>query len=119
VRRYIKPTTLDRAFNTFVQLLTKLGVSVYGSRVLVVRGRKSGEWRTVSANLPTHEGERHLVAPRGETEWVRNLGVAGGGELWRGRMREDFSPSSLPTPRSRRSSGSMPKKGIAARNARV
>jgi hypothetical protein len=86
VRRCIKPTTLDRVFNTFIQLLTKLGVSVYGSRVLAVRGRKSGEWRTVPVNLLTHE--RYLVAPRGETEWVRNLRVAGGGELWLGRTRE-------------------------------
>jgi deazaflavin-dependent oxidoreductase (nitroreductase family) len=87
-RRYIKPTTLDRAFNTFIQLLTKLGVSVYGSRVLAVRGRKSGDWRTVPVNLLTHEGERYLVAPRGETEWVRNIRAAGGGELWLGRTRE-------------------------------
>ena len=86
--RYIKPTTLDRAFNAFLQLLTKLGISVYGSRVLAVRGRKSGEWRTIPVNLLTHEGERYLVAPRGETEWVRNIRVAGGGELWLGRTRE-------------------------------
>jgi deazaflavin-dependent oxidoreductase (nitroreductase family) len=87
-RRYIKPTALDRAFNTFLQLLTKLGVSVYGSRVLAVRGRKSGEWRTVPVNLLIHQGERYLVAPRGETEWVRNIRAAGGGELWLGRTRE-------------------------------
>jgi len=87
-QRYIKPTTLDRAFNALPQLLTKLGFSVYGSRVLAVRGRKSGEWRTVPVNLLTHEGERYLVAPRGETEWVRNIRAAGGGELRLGREHE-------------------------------
>ena len=87
-QRYIKPTRLDRAFNALLQLLTKLGVSVYGSRELAVRGRKSGEWRTVPVNLLIHEGARYLVAPRGETEWVRNIRAAGGGELRLGQKRE-------------------------------
>jgi deazaflavin-dependent oxidoreductase (nitroreductase family) len=87
-RRYIEPTALDRAFNGLIQLLTALGISVYGSRVLAVRGRKSGAWRTVPVNLLVHEGERYLVAPRGETEWVRNIRAAGGGELRLGRRRE-------------------------------
>ena len=87
-QRYVKPTSVDRAFNAVVRLLTELGVSVYGSRVLAVRGRKSGDWRTVPVNLLIHEGERYLVAPRGETEWVRNIRVAGGGELRIGRTRE-------------------------------
>ena len=87
-RRYLKPTTLDRAFNAVVQLLTTLGISVYGSAVLAVRGRKSGEWRTVPVNVLTMAGERYLVAPRGETEWVRNIRAAGTGELRRGSRRE-------------------------------
>ena len=89
-RRYIQLTALDRAFNAVLNLLTSLGISVYGSRVLAVRGRKSGEWRTVPVNLLPHEGQHYLVAPRGETEWVRNLRVAGGGELRLGRRREPF-----------------------------
>ena len=87
-RRYVRPTAPDRAFNGLIQLITRLGISVYGSRVLAVRGRKTGEWRTVPVNLLTHEGERYLVAPRGETEWVRNMRAAGGGELRLGRTRE-------------------------------
>jgi deazaflavin-dependent oxidoreductase (nitroreductase family) len=87
-RRYLKPTRVDRLFNGLVQALTRLGVSLYGSRVLAVRGRKSGEWRTVPVNLLTHDGERYLVAPRGDTEWVRNIRAAGGGELRIGKSRE-------------------------------
>lgn len=87
-RRYVRPTRIDRAFNTLIGLLTSLGVSVYGARVLAVRGRKTGEWRTVPVNVLTHAGERYLVAPRGETEWVRNIRVAGGGELRLGSKRE-------------------------------
>jgi len=88
MKRYVRPTAVDRAFNALIALLTKLGVSVYGSRVLAVRGRKSGEWRTVPVNLLVHEGDRYLVAPRGETEWVRNIRAAGGGELRLGRTSE-------------------------------
>jgi len=32
-------------FNRIVAAMTRMGVSVYGSRVLEVRGRRSGEWR--------------------------------------------------------------------------
>jgi hypothetical protein len=32
-------------------------------------------------------GQRYLVAPRGDTQWVRNLRAAGRGELrWRSRI---------------------------------
>ena len=32
-------------FNRLVAALTRVGVSVYGSRVLELKGRKPGEWR--------------------------------------------------------------------------
>jgi len=60
-------------FNGLVAVLTRLGLSVLGSRVLEVRGRKTGQPRQVPVNLLSLEGERYLVAARGETEWVRNL----------------------------------------------
>ena len=44
--RYLAPTGMDRVFNSTVAALTRAGISVMGSRVLAVRGRKSGEWRT-------------------------------------------------------------------------
>jgi len=75
-------------FNPIVAGLTRLGVSVVGSRILRVRGRTSGEWRSVPVNLLTFEGERYLVAPRGETQWVKNVRKAGGGELQLGRKTE-------------------------------
>jgi deazaflavin-dependent oxidoreductase (nitroreductase family) len=65
-------------------------VSVWGSRELRVRGRKSGEWRTTPVNLLSIESQRYLVAPRGATQWVRNLRVAGEGELRVGRRIEPF-----------------------------
>ncbi|MEU4840029.1 nitroreductase/quinone reductase family protein [Nocardia testacea] len=90
--RYLAPTGFDPIFNRLANLLPKLGISVAGSRLLAVRGRKSGEWRTTMVNLMTAaDGQRYLVAPRGHTQWVRNLRVAGTGELRLGRRTEVFS----------------------------
>jgi deazaflavin-dependent oxidoreductase (nitroreductase family) len=89
--RYLRPGRGDLIFNGVVAGLTRLGVSVWGSRVLAVRGRSSGEWRTVPVNLLTLDGERYLVAPRGVTQWVRNLRAAGGGELRVGWRTEAFT----------------------------
>ncbi len=77
-------------FNGLVAFATRLGLSVMGSRVLRVRGRKTGEWRSTPVNLLSLEGERYLVAPRGETQWVRNMRVVGGGELLLGKNTEPF-----------------------------
>jgi deazaflavin-dependent oxidoreductase (nitroreductase family) len=82
-------------FNSTVAALTKFGISIWGSRVLYVRGRTSGEWRTNPVNVLTHDGHRFLVAPRGQTQWVRNLRVAGGGELKVGRRVERFTATEL------------------------
>ena len=90
--RYVRAGRATSVFNEIVAWLTRRGLSVWGSRVLAVRGRRSGEWRTTPVNLLTHEGERYLVAPRGHTQWVRNLRAAGGtGELRVGRRVEAFT----------------------------
>jgi deazaflavin-dependent oxidoreductase (nitroreductase family) len=80
-----------RVFNPAVAGLTRLGVSVAGSRVLEVRGRKSGEWRQTPVNLLSFEGARYLVAPRGSTQWVKNLRVTPEGRLTVGRRTEMFT----------------------------
>jgi deazaflavin-dependent oxidoreductase (nitroreductase family) len=94
-QRNITPGRVDHVFNATVQWLTRRGISVMGSRVLAVRGRSSGEWRTVPVNLLTIDGERYLVAPRGHTQWVRNMRAAGGGELRLGRGVEAFTVEEL------------------------
>lgn len=93
--RYIEPKRSDGIMNKTVTGLCRLGVSLWGSRVLAVRGRTSGQWRTNPVNLMTFEGERYLVAARGHTQWVRNLRVAGGGELRLGRRAEAFTAVEL------------------------
>jgi len=76
--------------NRVVVFLTRHGVSILGSRVLAVRGRSSGEWRTTPVNLLDHDGRRYLVSARGEGQWVRNLRAAGTGELRVGSRAESF-----------------------------
>jgi deazaflavin-dependent oxidoreductase (nitroreductase family) len=95
-RRYVEPGWFTRnVFNRAIALLTRTGVSVLGSRELRVRGRKSGEWRSTPVNLLSLAGEHYLVAPRGETQWVRNLRFAGGGELRVGRRIQAFQATEL------------------------
>jgi deazaflavin-dependent oxidoreductase (nitroreductase family) len=97
VAHYKKPGWFTRnVFNRVVALLTRAGISVWGSRELRVRGRTSGEWRTTPVNLLTLDGQQFLVAPRGETQWVKNLRVAGTGELRVGRRTETFTATEVP-----------------------
>jgi F420H(2)-dependent quinone reductase len=88
---YRRPGWFDlKLQNPAIAALTRAGISVWGSRLLRVRGRTSGEWRTAPVNVLTFEGQRYLVAPRGQTQWVRNLRVAGSGELLLGKRAEPF-----------------------------
>ena len=82
-------------FNRFVAWLTRRGVSVWGSRVLAVRGRKSGQWRTTPVNLLTLDGKQYLVAPRGHVQWTHNMRAAGGGELHLGKHVDTFTAAEV------------------------
>ena len=82
-------------FNRLVAGLTRAGISVMGSRVLEVPGRKTGEPRRTPVNLLEYDGARYLVSPRGHTQWVRNLRVSGQGRLWLGRRSETFTATEL------------------------
>jgi deazaflavin-dependent oxidoreductase (nitroreductase family) len=82
-------------FNKLVAALAKAGISIMGSRILSVRGRKSGEWRSNPVNLLVVDGERYLVAPRGHVQWVRNLRASTEGRLRIGRQVETFRADEL------------------------
>ena len=83
-------------FNPLIAAVTRLGISVAGSRVLEVRGRTSGELRRTPVNLLTLGDVRYLVAPRGNTQWVRNLRASGTGRLLVGRRGETFTATEIP-----------------------
>jgi hypothetical protein len=94
---YRAPGWLTRQLmNRAVRGLTRLGVSVWGSRVLEVPGRRTGAIQRVPVNLLEHAGRRHLVAPRGETQWVRNVRANGGRlDLVLGRRRSHVVATEL------------------------
>ena len=94
--RYIPPSRSAAVMNWAIRHLVRLGVSVWGARELRLRGRKSGEIRSNVVNLLDLDGAQYLVAPRGTTEWVKNLRAAGGGELRVGRRVETFDADELP-----------------------
>ncbi len=94
--RYLQPGWFTQhVLNRSIGRLARLGVAPKGLRQLAVRGRSSGEWKTVPVNLLELDGDRYLVAPRGLTQWVRNIRVAGGGELRLGRAVEPIAVTEL------------------------
>ena len=108
--RYVPPVArMDRWSQVAVRWLAERGVSVMGSRVLVVPGRKSGTPRRVVVNLMPLDGERYLVSPRGNTQWVRNVRAAGGGELGLGRRTEQVVLTELPVERARPGPARLPR----------
>jgi deazaflavin-dependent oxidoreductase (nitroreductase family) len=96
--RYVRIGNLTRSANYLVGWLAGRGVSLRGSRILAVRGRTSGIWRTTPVNPLSFDGNRYLVSPRGHTQWVRNLRAAGGGELRVGQRTEPFTATELADP---------------------
>ena len=95
---YKRPDWFTRnVMNRLMNGMTRLGVSVRGSRVLEHRGRTTGRLHHTPVNLLTVERTRYLVAPRGETQWVRNVRHAGGHlVLILGRRRQLCTATEVP-----------------------
>jgi deazaflavin-dependent oxidoreductase (nitroreductase family) len=94
---YREPGWFTRnVFNRAVRGLTGAGISVLGSRVLEVRGRRSGQPQRTPVNLLTLDGSDYLVSARGEGQWVRNVRAADGQlDLLVGSRREHFQAREL------------------------
>jgi deazaflavin-dependent oxidoreductase (nitroreductase family) len=97
-RHYKPPGWFTKnVFNKAVAGLTGLGISVLGSRVLEVKGRKTGQPRRTPVNLLKIESQEYLVSPRGEGQWVRNVRADQGQlDLLVGRRRVHYSAVELP-----------------------
>ena len=96
-KHYRKPGPVTRRMaNPFLVGLMHLGISVWGSRILEVRGRRTGEARRTPVNLLEYEGRQYLVAPRGEAQWVRNVRADEGRlALILGRRRDEGTVQEL------------------------
>jgi deazaflavin-dependent oxidoreductase (nitroreductase family) len=95
---YQRPDWFTRNVLTpFLNFLMRLGISVWGSRVLEHQGRRSGKRYRTPVNLLSVDGHEYLVAARGETEWVRNVRADGGDlVLILGRHRETRTAVEVP-----------------------
>ncbi len=88
--KYIRPGFVTtRIINPAINFLAgRLGLNVKGAQVLSVQGRKTGEWHSTPINPLSLAGQRYLIAPRGETQWVRNIRVSRTGRITLGRKTE-------------------------------
>jgi len=67
--------------NSLVRGLLRLGVPMGPNTLLTVRGRRSGQPRTVPVAVTEVDGRRFVIGAYGDVHWVRNLRAAGGGEI--------------------------------------
>jgi deazaflavin-dependent oxidoreductase (nitroreductase family) len=84
-----------RTLNSLVRPLARLGLAGSRTYVLTVPGRTSGKLWSTPVSIVEVEGERWLVAPYGDRNWVRNARAAGWVELQRGRRRERLAVAEL------------------------
>jgi deazaflavin-dependent oxidoreductase (nitroreductase family) len=90
-----------RAANVLTTSLLRAGIKLKGAGnypmyLLTVRGRKSGQPRTVPIAIWEHNGKRYVGSVFGIVAWVRNLRAAGEATLTRGRRSETLNIRELP-----------------------
>lgn len=93
--RYLAPGPKPDPIHLAACWLTRHGVSLFGTRLLHVTGRKTGQVRTTLVSPVVVDGVEYLVAPRGHTQWVRNLRASGRAELTLGRRSWRFVAEEL------------------------
>jgi deazaflavin-dependent oxidoreductase (nitroreductase family) len=89
-QHFLRPSLAERVFNRIFGIAIGFSLGLGHNYVVEVRGRKSGRIFSAPIDLLEFEGRRYLVAPRGETNWVRNARAAGRVALRKGRRREEF-----------------------------
>jgi len=93
---YNPPTGIIKSMNGFFGWLAAHGIGPKKTAELEVRGRKTGQPRKVAVNLVEVGGNRYLVAPRGETEWVRNVRTDNGIAILRRSGAENVLLTEVP-----------------------
>lgn len=74
-----------RFVNRIIMLLLRLGIPMQNFTILTVPGRKSGKTYSVPVNIVVENGQRWIVSPYGEVNWVKNARAAGAIKLTRGK----------------------------------
>ena len=93
---YHPPSAFVKAMNAVVGRLASWGLVPGGTALLQVKGRRSGQTRSTAVTWVDHDGQRYLVAPRGNTEWVRNVKAAGGQVVLKRRKSEQVRLQEVP-----------------------
>ncbi len=93
---YREATSTEKIFNRVFGFLVGLGLGLPHNYLLQVRGRKSGRIYAMPVNLLEIDGKKFLVAPRGRTQWVRNVEATGEITLKKGSMRQKFRAHAIP-----------------------
>jgi deazaflavin-dependent oxidoreductase (nitroreductase family) len=88
--RYIPPGLVARAFNRWYGWLADRGLGPSNSYLLQIKGRRTGQTRSLPVNVLNRGGRLFLVATRGHTQWSRNALATGQATLKRGRVRIEF-----------------------------
>src|SRR5947207_14987139 len=94
--QFDKPAAMDRFFNRAFGFLIRMGVGLSHNYLLEVQGRKTGRTFSTPVNLMDFGGKEYLVAPRGFTQWVKNVIASGEARLVRGSKRREILLKSLP-----------------------
>src|SRR5690349_13368233 len=82
-------------FDPLARRLLHAGVPLGPNALLTVAGRKTGQPRTTPVALIEVGGRRWLCGTFGETNWVRNLRVAGRATLAVGGRLEEITATEL------------------------
>ena len=102
----IAETTVRRplyfgTFNFLVKSLLRIGIPFGPMALITVRGRKSGVPRTNPVGLMENRGRYFTIGTFGDSNWCKNLRVAGEAKIGRGRKRRQFWISELRDPEER------------------
>jgi deazaflavin-dependent oxidoreductase (nitroreductase family) len=81
-------TSLRRLANRLMEAVLRAGWKPNTTYLLTAKGRKSGKLHTTPITLVEEYGQRWLVAPYREVNWVRNARAAGEVTLTWGRRSE-------------------------------
>ena len=84
-----------RASNPLTRRLLRLGLPMGPNVLLTVRGRTSGLPRSAPVAIAAYGGHRWIIAAYGDVQWVRNLRVAGEGEIRRRNHVEHIRATEL------------------------
>ncbi len=84
-----------KAGNAFMRSMLALGISLNGTTLITVPGRKTGRPQSTPITMVEFNGQRYVQSPFGSVNWVRNLRAAGKATLSWGRRRETVIATEL------------------------